>query len=938
MKSGVIKYCLNLFMLLYWHCDAIYGQCPGELSDPYYFCGSISSSRLDLYLDKAAAFAYVTEPGYLESEFDEDIIMLQLCKPKWLGRVAGQWAAGSNDAYEYSTAAAIAERIHNEVDPLIILQAGIYEHVDSRLSITSDWHIQIPDSIRQVFTDTLYPGYTGYFEFKNIVYQGHDIPDMSKPEAQMWFYYRAINYINAGYEALHLGQFMVMNNLDTLNLGWQKLLQEIRLYAGKYARRKMVFIDCHFVSTNCPDINHGINDKPYVYRYKQIDGRNLIVPTDTLLFDYISFTLLPDEYHFPISDNMNPYDGSDRLCLINYKNCSLFNESFNGICPQLGNEIATLPMLVELDNGGAINFDCEGEKTDETYACNADLDGGLETPEYLTWGFGGESVWYALQSPAYRHYFAWYGARRVQILNTNCHFRQNLRMPITYSQHPWPGIIYNAGNDAESDAAMINFIWNTNIPEHASIDFLTHDWTIGETGLMTNQFYRITADINGDGIDEVLGVKDVSVQIMQINSDLSYSIAIALEDDRIPQILNSKTTPLVTAFNANADAFMDLLIISDQGIYSAISLGDTFQPFQQQLEVFTNTPNWFQYPETITIGDINADGISDLIYVEKTGIWVAHGNSEPAGFSEFELWVPLSDLEITWDILQPTLRVTDINGDAYSDIIFFSKQGTYIYYSNGSSAYSSEFLIDNFCFDQGWSHSTPRFVADLSGDNQPDLLGVGQYGVVVNGSPLSSSIQTNHWIYGLGNDPLLGGYDFSSSTVITGDLNGDGRSDLAGFGGDNCNILLSSGLCLLDPILIDDYTLENYDNNRHSVLCGNFIGNSASEIIIFGEYAAEIIQISSSFGASPVSSIKGTINFEVYPNPAQNYFAISFDSEFKGSIAVYNTFGELIIPNITISDDKYKEIKIPEHIPAGMLIVVAHDLHNNTSSKKIIHL
>ena len=32
------------------------------------------------------------------------------------------------------------------------------------------------------------------------------IPDLSRQEARLWFYYRATRYIDCGYEALHMGQ------------------------------------------------------------------------------------------------------------------------------------------------------------------------------------------------------------------------------------------------------------------------------------------------------------------------------------------------------------------------------------------------------------------------------------------------------------------------------------------------------------------------------------------------------------------------------------------------------------------------------------------------------------------------------------------------------------------------------------------------------------
>gem|GEM_PF-3535370 len=173
-------------------------------------------------MQKAAAFSYATNVTYSDTQLDLDIQMLQRIQPKWLRRIAGERRAGIDDTWEFSRAVVIADRIHNEVSPYIIFQATLFENIEPSIS---DWNVIIPDYVLAAYGYPTYVGFTGYFEHDNIVYEeedvlddkNKDVPDMNKIEAQMWFYYHATHYIDAGYEAHHVGQFMEMNNNNPLN-------------------------------------------------------------------------------------------------------------------------------------------------------------------------------------------------------------------------------------------------------------------------------------------------------------------------------------------------------------------------------------------------------------------------------------------------------------------------------------------------------------------------------------------------------------------------------------------------------------------------------------------------------------------------------------------------------------------------------------------------
>lgn len=923
--------------LLLFRSVAAYNQCIGEPEDPYYFCETISQRTIHLYLQKAAAYGYVTAGVIDEEEFTKDIEMLQSVKPKWLGRVAGDWFAGENDIQEFSNAEYVASRIHNEVDASIILQAGIYEHLDRRISGIGDWKIAIPDSIFSLFCDATYPRYTGFFEFTNMTYPGTDIPDMSQLETQMWFYYRSIQYINAGYESLHMGQFQIMNNRDSLNLGWYEMLSNVRNYARQHARRKLVLIDCHFVSSACADLYFGANDTPYLCRYKTFADKTIISPTDSLLFDFASFTLLPDEFIEPIAEQNNPYDGYDRLCLINYKDCTILNKTFTGKEPQSYSEQIDLPMLAEMDNGGAQYFDCEGFKTDELYSCNVDADAALETPEYLTWGFGGESVWFALQSPAYRHYFSWYGYHTIPRMNRSCHFRLNLRMPIIYSQAPWPGIVYEASLDAQGDAEMIKWIWNdTSYHIHLSQQMLPNNWVHGISNKSNAALKKIALNIDDDPVDEIIGVNHDSILALHFIADSVPNVHTLLVNPLVGTFSDDTISSGLFVCRLNEDLKEDFLLTSSSGILFAVSSFDSYSITEVPISPILNY-SLSKSGRNIHTGDFNGDGYSDIVFVNSDGIWVCPYNYTLNTFNEWELWHSSNETNLNWSYTLLQIHIENQNSDLYADCAIIESSGTYLFSSDGSKFQLTQILPGSFIInDQPYTNT--RLTKDLTGDGISEIIGLDMNGIQV-GQDIDSIYSTpGHWIYGISSLPELGGYDYTNTVITPGDFNADTKIDLFAIGGKNSNVLLSSGYCFVDLLKIYNHDNSNFDIKNHEVLSGNFIGGLNDEIAIFNEFAIELISFEST--APPITSnfIATIPEFSIYPNPTKEYLAIKFDESFSGTLQIYNQAGQCVYIDNQLRNCSYKEIRLPVLLESGMYILDITDYYNNRKSKKIILL
>jgi hypothetical protein len=145
------------------------------------------------------------------------------------------------------------------------------------------------------------------------------VPDMSRLETRLWFYFLVTSYIDVGIEAIHFGQVGLMDKNDPGHAGWLDLLGRVRAYARKHARRHFLVCDAHTPTGG------------------YVEG-------DKLLFDFHSFPLRIVE----VADE--PYKG---VLKVGYSD-SIFTRSKGGITPS-GWSCEHLPFLVEFDNFGRSN-------------------------------------------------------------------------------------------------------------------------------------------------------------------------------------------------------------------------------------------------------------------------------------------------------------------------------------------------------------------------------------------------------------------------------------------------------------------------------------------------------------------------------------------------------------------------------------------------------
>lgn len=316
-------------------------------SRDYSFDGTISREVLENYLARSITMMdLLTGSG----DPDDNIRMLKNIGAKFAGRTIFRWGAESQLPQALEKARAIVPRVRAEI-PDLLLQAAIFEIVTTDVNKVPvpPWvfdEFGLPAESRNFRYDAmLFPN----GKYLNLWGVGGSVPDITRVETKLWFYYLAAEYMNAGCEAIHWGQVALIGAADPMHVHWWEVLSRARNYAKTHTRRHFLLCDAH------------TPDGGPLY-----DG-------DKLLFDAHAFPLRIED------DPGHPQHG---LLRVGYTD-SLYGRSKGGKTVS-GWSCEHLPYLVELDNWGASGK--EGQAIGAPW----------------TWGYD-EISWFAHQPENYRN-------------------------------------------------------------------------------------------------------------------------------------------------------------------------------------------------------------------------------------------------------------------------------------------------------------------------------------------------------------------------------------------------------------------------------------------------------------------------------------------------------------------------------------------------------
>ena len=369
--------------------------------------GTISREVLENYLSRA-----ISMEGLLNGRGDlgDNIRMLKETGAKFIGRALCLWGGEAALLRNLERAKERIPGVH-AADPEMVLQACIFEIVTTQVERVPvpGWAFEAlgrPVEARSFrYADMLYRD----GRFRDHWRPGQSVPDVSRPETQLWFYFLARSYIDLGIEAIHLGQAELMDRNDRDLAHYSRLLERIRAYAAGHARRHLVLCDAH-------------------------------VPSGGLVRDG---RLLMDFHSFPLRIKEVPERPQEAVLEPSFSD-GLYGRSRGGTAPS-GWPCEHLPYMVELDNWGASRHPGQARQ------------GGI-----WVWGYD-EITWFAHQPEGYRAAWLRYAHDWVGKTDPNGH----LQMPGSRTlRSPRDGKRWYSANrpsaavpDGLGDEAAIRSIW-----------------------------------------------------------------------------------------------------------------------------------------------------------------------------------------------------------------------------------------------------------------------------------------------------------------------------------------------------------------------------------------------------------------------------------------------------------------------------------------------
>ena len=383
------------------------------------------------------------------------------------------------------------------------------------------------------------------------------------------------------------------------------------------------------------------------------------------------------------------------------------------------------------------------------------------------------------------------------------------------------------------------------------------------------------ADMDGDGLQDIIGFGDDGVYV-SINMGESFQQA----QKWISQFckISGWTTTAHYRFLAdmNNDGLPDIVGFGNEGVYVGLNNDKQILAPQIWIKEFGNTNGWLVGTHLRMVIDVNGDGFLDVLGYSCCGIYVAYGNGKSLG--NVFLLAAIFPVVNGWDKFFK--RVTDLNADGIKDFIGIdTKIWSTLYFSTGSMLQIQG--NSNFDSTHGWNTNYFRELIDLNNDNLPDLLGVDiMFGIYVGTSNLefSKPISFSSSKWGSKNPSE------KTESIITSDLNGDSYPDLVVFKCDSVEVVLNTGKQFLslakwntDSNFCDNKQIDDVNEDGFNDLV-SFSGNAAKVSYNLNK-SPKLLRIRDSYG-----NIK-SVKYERSSNQSINEmgsFNVSYDYQTRG--------------------------------------------------------
>lgn len=404
-----------------------------------------------------------------------------------------------------------------------------------------------------------------------------------------------------------------------------------------------------------------------------------------------------------------------------------------------------------------------------------------------------------------------------------------------------------------------------------------------------------SGDLDGDGKPELVVVNSAS-NTLSIYMNTSSEAGVISYDTKVDYTTGADPFSVAIG-DLDGDGKPDLAVgntgDNTVSVYRNTSSGSGAISYASKIDFPTGS-----FPISVAIGDIDADGKSDLALTNynDNSVSILRNTSTVSGAISY-------DEEVNFPTGKEPISVAigDLDGDGKSDLAIANFGGTELSILSNTGPASG--VISYATKVDLAAGNKPRWVAigDLDGDGKSDLATVNSYG-----ASISIFRNTNTETGVLSYDTKV---DYASGigpvSIEIADLDGDSKPDLAvtNNGSNSVSVFhnTSSGSGAIDFAAKVDY---DTDEQPWSVALGDLDSDGRSELMVANYARNSILILENSIGSTtssaPSISTSGEDGILVYPNPFEDQISFDFTSNNYSNIEIeiYDVMGRIVLSSI----------------------------------------